>query len=107
MEVEMTGTRQVGAPRIVRIGRAGTPRGAVVLGGPTRIIAPILGADREALDAEMRLLAGPGGASVDLVEWRVDPLLAALPGVLIFLTSMCFNLISDGLRSAMDVRLKL
>lgn len=81
MEVEMTGTRQVGAPRIVRIGLAGTPRGAVELGGPTRIIAPILGADREALDAEMRLLAGPGGASVDLVEWRVDPLLAALvPG---------------------------
>ncbi|WP_336270535.1 ABC transporter permease [Vreelandella arctica] len=35
----------------------------------------------------------------------VNPLLAALPGLAIFITSMCFNLLSDGLRSAMDVRL--
>jgi peptide/nickel transport system permease protein len=35
----------------------------------------------------------------------VQPWLAALPGVMIFLTSLCFNLISDGLRSALDVRL--
>ena len=35
----------------------------------------------------------------------VDPIIAALPGVMIFLTSMCFNLMSDGLRQAMDVRL--
>jgi peptide/nickel transport system permease protein len=34
----------------------------------------------------------------------VNPLLAALPGVMIFVTSMCFNLMSDGLRQAMDVR---
>ena len=35
----------------------------------------------------------------------VEPYVAALPGLMIFLTSMCFNLMSDGLRSAMDVRL--
>src|SRR6266571_5040596 len=35
----------------------------------------------------------------------VNPLVSALPGVGIFVTSMCFNLMSDGLRSAMDVRL--
>ena len=35
----------------------------------------------------------------------VNPLVAALPGVMIFVTSMCFNLMSDGLRQAMDVRL--
>jgi peptide/nickel transport system permease protein len=35
----------------------------------------------------------------------VTPLVAALPGVMIFITSMCFNLMSDGLRQAMDVRL--
>ena len=34
-----------------------------------------------------------------------SPLVAALPGVMIFITSMCFNLMSDGLRSAMDVRI--
>ena len=33
-----------------------------------------------------------------------QPLIAMLPGVCIFLTSMCFNMVSDGLRSAMDVR---
>src|SRR5215468_2740920 len=35
----------------------------------------------------------------------VDPVICALPGVMIFVTSMCFNLLSDGLRQAMDVRL--
>jgi peptide/nickel transport system permease protein len=30
--------------------------------------------------------------------------LAALPGVMIFITSICFNLMSDGLRAAMDVK---
>jgi peptide/nickel transport system permease protein len=30
---------------------------------------------------------------------------AALPGAMIFMTSICFNLMSDGLRSAMDVKL--
>jgi peptide/nickel transport system permease protein len=34
----------------------------------------------------------------------VAPLTAVLPGVMIFVTSMCFNLLSDGLRSAMDVK---
>jgi peptide/nickel transport system permease protein len=34
----------------------------------------------------------------------VDPILAALPGVMIFVTSLCFNLMSDGLRAAMDVK---
>ena len=33
-----------------------------------------------------------------------QPLLATLPGICIFLTSICFNLASDGLRAAMDVR---
>src|SRR5205085_2243210 len=35
----------------------------------------------------------------------VNPLVAALPGAMIFVTSICFNLMSDGLRSAMDVKL--
>jgi peptide/nickel transport system permease protein len=33
-----------------------------------------------------------------------QPLLATLPGFCIFVTSICFNLASDGLRTAMDVR---
>ncbi|MCB1546511.1 MAG: ABC transporter permease [Hyphomicrobiaceae bacterium] len=35
----------------------------------------------------------------------VNPYVAALPGVMIFIASLCFNLVSDGLRSAMDVRM--
>jgi peptide/nickel transport system permease protein len=35
----------------------------------------------------------------------VAPLSCALPGAAIFVTSICFNLVSDGIRSAMDVRL--
>jgi peptide/nickel transport system permease protein len=34
----------------------------------------------------------------------VDPLGCALPGIAIFVTSICFNLVSDGVRGAMDVR---
>lgn len=33
-----------------------------------------------------------------------NPFVAALPGVMIFITSICFNLFSDGLRAAMDVK---
>jgi len=34
----------------------------------------------------------------------VQPMVAALPGVMIFITSISFNLLSDGLRSAMEVK---
>ena len=34
----------------------------------------------------------------------VQPWVAVLPGVCIFITSICFNLLSDGLRQAMDVK---
>jgi peptide/nickel transport system permease protein len=33
-----------------------------------------------------------------------NPLVAALPGAMIFITSIAFNLLADGLRSAMDIR---
>lgn len=56
------------------------------------------------------------GATPPQAEWGVmlnalrqaiyvQPAVAALPGVMIFLASMCFNLMSDGLRSAMDIKL--
>jgi peptide/nickel transport system permease protein len=56
------------------------------------------------------------GATPPQAEWGVmlnalrqaiyvQPAVAALPGLMIFITSMCFNLMSDGLRSAMDVKL--
>ena len=33
-----------------------------------------------------------------------QPLLCALPGIMIFITSISFNLLTDGLRSAMDIK---
>jgi peptide/nickel transport system permease protein len=35
----------------------------------------------------------------------VNPWVTVLPGVMIFTVSICFNMLSDGLRSAMDVKL--
>jgi len=35
----------------------------------------------------------------------VVPMVCALPGMAIFVTSICCNLVSDGLRAAMDVRM--
>lgn len=35
----------------------------------------------------------------------VNPIICALPGAGIFVTSVCFSLVSDGIRGAMDVRL--
>jgi peptide/nickel transport system permease protein len=35
----------------------------------------------------------------------VNPLICAVPGIAIFVTSICFNLVSDGIRAAMDVRM--
>jgi peptide/nickel transport system permease protein len=34
----------------------------------------------------------------------VNPWVAALPGAMIFATSIAFNLLADGVRSAMDIR---
>src|SRR6267154_479945 len=34
----------------------------------------------------------------------INPWVAALPGAMIFAVSICFNLLSDGMRSAMDIR---
>ena len=33
-----------------------------------------------------------------------DAILAALPGAMIFVTSIAFNLLADGVRSAMELR---
>lgn len=67
---------EAGALRKVRPARIGRGEPAVELGGPTRIIVPLTGADVDELRAQCQAL---GGHPVDLVEWRVDQL-AALRG---------------------------
>lgn len=62
------------AEKRVVIGGGDTPRGTCVLGGPTRIVVPVVGEDAEALVRGIRAL---DGHPHDLVEWRVDAALAA------------------------------
>lgn len=84
------------------------------------VLGPILVFATSLISIAMILAAGLSflglGATPPQPEWGlmlnnlrpaiwVAPLTAALPGVMIFLTSMSFNLMSDGLRQAMDVRL--
>ena len=84
------------------------------------VLGPILVYATSLISISMILAAGLSflglGATPPHPEWGlmlnnlrpviwVAPMTAALPGVMIFLTSMSFNLMSDGLRQAMDVRL--
>lgn len=84
------------------------------------VLAPILVYATSLISLAIIISAGLSflglGVSPPAAEWGlmlnsmrqaiwVNPTIAALPGVAIFLTSMCFNLLSDGLRQAMDVRL--
>ena len=67
---------------------------AAALANPSTAIEPVIDADTSA--------EAPAGTPAAA---KISPIIAALPGVMIFITSMCFNLVSDGLRQAMDVRL--
>ena len=61
-----------------------------------------------AVEDEPAILAEIAGGGLMLNELRqaiyVNPWVAALPGAMIFMTSLSFNLLSDGLRSAMDLK---
>ncbi len=85
----------------------------------SNVLAPILVYATSLISLSIILAAGLSflglGVTPPNAEWGlmlnnlrqviwIDPVLAALPGVMIFITSMCFNLMSDGLRQAMDVR---
>jgi len=84
------------------------------------VLGPILVYATSLISVSMILSAGLSflglGVTPPTPEWGlmlnalrqaiyVQPYVAALPGLMIFLTSMCFNLMSDGFRSAMDVKL--
>jgi peptide/nickel transport system permease protein len=84
------------------------------------VLAPILVYASTLVSVSVILASGLSflglGASPPAAEWGlmlntlrqsiyVNAWVPALPGVMIFITSMAFNLLSDGLRDAMDVRL--
>lgn len=84
----------------------------------SNVLAPILVYATSLIGISIILAAGLSflglGVTPPSAEWGlmlnglrqsiwVNPLVAAVPGVAIFITSMSFNLVSDGLRDAMDV----
>jgi peptide/nickel transport system permease protein len=83
------------------------------------VLGPIFVYATSLISVSMILAAGLSflglGVSPPNAEWGlmlntlrnaiyVQPWLAALPGGMIFLTSISFNMLSDGLRSAMDIK---
>jgi peptide/nickel transport system permease protein len=85
----------------------------------SNVVGPVLVYATSLLSVSIIMAAGLSfiglGAKPPTPEWGLmlntlrnalysQPLLAALPGVLIFAVSLCFNLLADGLRSAMEVK---
>jgi peptide/nickel transport system permease protein len=83
------------------------------------VLAPVLIYASSLLSVSILLAAGLSflglGVEPPTADWGlmlstlrqsiyVQPLICALPGLAIFLTSLSFNLVSDGLRQAMDIR---
>lgn len=85
----------------------------------SNVIGPVLVYATSLLSVSIIMAAGLSfiglGAKPPTPEWGLmlntlrnalysQPLLAALPGVLIFAVSLCFNLLADALRAAMEVK---
>jgi peptide/nickel transport system permease protein len=85
----------------------------------SNVLGPILVYATSLLSVSIILAAGLSfiglGAKPPTPEWGLmlntlrnaiysQPLLAALPGIFIFAVSLCFNLLADGLRSALEVK---
>ncbi len=69
-------------------------------------VAMILGAGLSFLGLGTRPPEAEWGLMLNTLRTSLynKPLLAMLPGICIFVTSICFNMVSDGLRGAMEVK---
>jgi peptide/nickel transport system permease protein len=83
------------------------------------VLGPIFVYATSLISVSIILASGPSflglGVEPPNAEWGLmlntlrpaiymNPMVAALPGAAILVTSICFNLVTDGLRQAMDVR---
>jgi peptide/nickel transport system permease protein len=117
-----TATTQVRHLDFVEAARAsGAPTRSIILHHILgNVLAPILIYASSLISVAILLAAGLSflglGVEPPTPDWGlmlstlrqaiyVQPYVCALPGVAIFITSLSFNLVSDGLRQAMDVRL--
>ena len=96
-----------GALTIVRVHVLGNVLGPILVYSTSLIsVAIILAAGLSFLGLGVKPPEPEWGLMLNTLRQAiyVNPVLAALPGVMIFVTSICFNLMSDGLRAAMDVK---
>jgi peptide/nickel transport system permease protein len=96
-----------GALTIVRVHVLGNVLGPILVYATSLIsVAIILAAGLSFLGLGVKPPEPEWGLMLNTLRQAiyVNPVLAALPGVMIFITSICFNLMSDGLRAAMDVK---
>ncbi len=122
VRISETVTTQVRSAEFVEAARATGARPASIIRFHilNNVLGPILVYATSLISISIILAAGLSflglGVTPPDAEWGlmlnnlrqaiwVNPLVAALPGAMIFITSMCFNLMSDGLRTAMDVRI--
>jgi peptide/nickel transport system permease protein len=122
VRISETVTTQVRSAEFVEAARAsgGRPHSIIRFHILSNVLGPILVYATSLISISIILAAGLSflglGVTPPDAEWGlmlnnlrqaiwVNPMVAALPGAMIFVTSMCFNLMSDGLRTAMDVRI--
>ncbi|MBK1685004.1 ABC transporter permease [Rhodoferax fermentans] len=119
--VTESATTQVRSMEFIEAARASGAGSAVIMRVHvvSNVIGPVLVYATSLLSVSIIMAAGLSfiglGARPPTPEWGLmlntlrnaiysEPLLAALPGVLIFVVSLAFNLLADGLRSAMEVK---
>ncbi len=96
-----------GTPTIIAVHIFGNVLGPIFVFATSLIsVAMILAAGLSFLGLGVRPPEAEWGLMLNTLRTAiyVNPMVAALPGVMIFITSIAFNLFSDGLRGAMDVR---
>lgn len=119
--VTESATTQVRSVEFIEAARASGAGSAVIMRVHVlgNVIGPVLVYATSLLSVAIIMAAGLSfiglGARPPTPEWGLmlntlrnaiysQPMLAALPGVLIFMVSLAFNLLADGLRSAMEVK---
>jgi len=106
--VEAARASGAGALTLIRVHVLGNVLGPILIYASTKVsVAIILASGLSFLGLGVSPPEPDWGLMLSTLRQSiyVNPAVAVLPGLVIFVTSMCFNLLSDGLRGAMDVRL--
>ena len=105
--VEAARVTGAGAFTIIRVHVLGNVLGPIVVYATSLIsVSMILASGLSFLGLGVKPPQAEWGLMLNTLRTAIysQPLLAALPGVMIFVTSVAFNLVSDGLRAAMEVQ---